>query len=96
MARYLWCCVPILVKLIDKSVGHTPLALNILAVEHAGELILIALFDLRVQAEVVLHGDMQVQDIMLPALLGGGNPLFVKPVLRPFRVAVEPELGPAD
>ena len=43
------------------------------------------------QARVVLHGKVEVQGVALP---GPADPLPVKPVLRPLRVAGEPQPAP--
>ena len=74
---------------INQALGYAPKALDIAVVKHAAVHALVSGFDFIVEAEVIVHCEMQVEHIVLAAL---ANPLRIKPVPRTFWIAVEPEL----
>ena len=77
-------------KGVNQTFGHHPAPADVPLIKHAGVLRPVPCLDRLGQAQVVIHRKVQVQQV-----LGAGlqNPAFVEPVLRPLRVAVEPELG---
>ena len=77
-------------KGVNQTFGHHPAPADVPLIKHAGVLCPVPRLDRLGQAQVVIHRKVQVQQV-----LGAGlqNPAFVEPVLRPLRVAVEPELG---
>ena len=74
-------------RLVDNTLGKHPQPLDVSLIEHARIHALVSGFDARVQREVVVHGEVKAQGVLLLVLL---HPLLVKPVLRGARVTVEP------
>ena len=78
---------------IRDSLRSDPLSQNEPPVEHARIQPRVALADGRRERGIVLHGKVQIQTV---ARLRAEDPLVVKPVLRPLRIAVEPQAAAGD
>ena len=80
---------------VNQPLGHDPKPPDVSVIEHTLVLALIPLPDGRRQRWVIVHGEVDVQRVLLPRLVPG-NPVLVKPVFGSFRVAVEPVPAPLD
>ena len=74
---------------VDKALGLYPQAENISTIKNAGVHSLISGLDLRGKAQIVVHREVQIQDVPLSRFL---DPFHIEPVTGVFGVAVEPEL----
>ena len=61
LADHMLCVVK---HVVDQTVSRAPLAQNIALVKHAGVHGAVPCLDLFGQAEVILHGEVEVQDIL--------------------------------
>ena len=80
-------------EVVDQPLCRRPFSQHEPPVENAGVEPLIPLPDLRCQSRIVLHGKMQPQGVPALRLF---NPLLIEPVLRPLRIAVEPQPAAPD